>query len=285
MASPSFADRDLESTARIPALWRFNVSKRDGDLLQLRLEGDVGVLTFNNPQRLNALNWAMRSALYERLSELEANDACRAVVLTGAGGNFCAGGDISEMERRPVAAGRVRADLAVRIFRKLIAGPKPVICAVEGHAAGAGVSFVAASDYAVAASDARFSCAFIKVGLIPDFGALWSLPRRLGRRRAMELCALGETFDAAAALQMQLINRVCAPGEALAAGLEIAHRFAQAPALAMAFLRAGLSGGSDTVEGACTTEVDLQSVLQNTDEFEEAVRAFRDKRRPRSAGP
>lgn len=261
------------------------MGKPEDELLEVRLEGDVAVMTLNNPQRLNALNWAMRTAMYERLLELEANDTCRAIVLTGAGGNFCAGGDISEMERRPVSVGRARADVAVRIFRKLVGGPKPFICAVEGHAAGAGVSFVAASDYAVAASNARFSCAFIKVGLIPDFGALWSLPRKVGHRKAMELCALAEAFDAQSALGMQLINRVCAPGRALTEALEIAGRFAQAPALAMALLRSALNTGGETVEAAGATEVSFQSVLQDTGDFAEAVRAFTEKRRPRFTGP
>src|ERR1700733_587737 len=189
-------------------------------------------MTLNNPRRLNAFNWAMRSAMYERLLEIEANEACRAIVLTGAGGNLCAGGDISEMKHRAIIEGRMRMDLPTRIFKLLVNGPKPFICAVEGNAAGAGVSFVAASDYAVAASNAKFSCAFVKVGLMPDLGCIWSLPRKVGHRKAMELCAFGEPIDAQEALRIQLINSVCEPGAALAAAIEIAKKFAQAPVLA-----------------------------------------------------
>ena len=151
---------------------------------------------------------------------------------------------------------------------------------MEGNAAGAGVSFVAASDYAVAARDAKFSCAFIKVGLIPDVGAIWSLPRKVGHRKAMELCAFGETFDAHEALRIQLINAVCEPGQALDAALKIAAKFARAPALAMALMRSALNTGNDTVDMAMTTEVNYQSVLQNSADFAEAAAAFAEKRKP-----
>src|SRR5262249_26592171 len=121
----------------------------DGDIVEVRTEGNIAVMTLNNPRRQNAVSMAMRNAMYTRLLELEANEACRAIVLTGAGGNFCAGGDISEMEPREIVEGRMRVEFATRIFKLLVSGPKPVISAVEGNAFGCGVSFVAASDYAV----------------------------------------------------------------------------------------------------------------------------------------
>ena len=174
------------------------------DLLQLRYEGPIAVMTLNNPRRLNAFNWAMRSSMYTRLLEIEANPDCLGLVLTGAGGNLCAGGDISEMQHREVIEARVRVDLATRIFRLLVNGPKPFVCAVEGNAAGAGISFVAASDYCVAASNAKFLCAFVKVGLMPHVGGIWSIPRKVGHRKAMEMCALAETYGAEEALAMNL---------------------------------------------------------------------------------
>lgn len=260
------------------------MSAGDGEILQVRYEGNIAVMTLNNPRRLNAFNWAMRSAMYERLLEIESNDACRAIVLTGAGGNLCSGGDISEMQRREIIEARMRTDLATRIFKLLVNGPKPFVCAVEGNAAGAGVSFVAASDYAVAASDAKFSCAFIRVGLMPDVGAIWSLPRKVGHRKAMELCAFAESFGAEEALRMQLINRVCEPGQALSQALEAAARFARNPPVAMALMKAALNTGNDTVDRAVATEQDYQSVLMNTEDFAEATRAFLEKRKPEFKG-
>jgi enoyl-CoA hydratase/carnithine racemase len=254
------------------------MSEADDDVLRVHREGSVAVMTLNNPKRMNAFGMAMRTVMYQRLLELEADEACRAIVLAGAGGNFCAGGDISEMRQRQTLEARTRMDLPTRLFKLMVNGPKPIICAVEGNAFGCGVSFVAASDYAVAASNARFSCAFIKVGLIPDFGGIWSIARRVGHRKAMELCAFAETFGADDALEMELINRVCQPGQALATALEAAARFARNPPVAMALLKSALNTGNDTVDQAIATEINYQSVLQSSEDFANAVRAFMEKR-------
>lgn len=260
------------------------MSEASDEILLVRREGNVAVMTLNNPKRLNAFNLAMRTAMYARLIEIEADESCRAIVLTGAGGNLCAGGDISEMKHRKILEARMRMDLPTRIFKLLVNGPKPFICAVEGNAAGAGVSFIAASDYAVAASDAKFSCAFIKVGLMPDVGAIWSLPRKIGHRKAMELCAFAEPFDAQAALEMQLINHICEPGKALEHALEAAEKFARNPAVAVALMKSALNTGNDTIDLAITTEMNYQSVLMNTEDFAEAARAFMEKRKPNFTG-
>jgi enoyl-CoA hydratase/carnithine racemase len=250
------------------------------DILQLRYDGAIAVMTMNNPKRLNAFNMKMRETMYARLLEIEANEECRAIVLTGAGGNLCAGGDITEMKHRKVIEARVRADLPTRIFKLLVTGPKPLIVAVEGNCMGAGVSFVAASDYAVAASNAKFGCAFIKVGLMPDVGAIWSLPRKIGHRKAMELCALAEHFDAQEAQRLDLVNKLCEPGNALQEAIEVARRFAMNPPVAMALMKAALNVGNDTLDQAINTEVNAQGVLMHTDDFSEAARAFMEKRKP-----
>jgi enoyl-CoA hydratase/carnithine racemase len=260
------------------------VSDAAEEVLQVRREGAIAIMTMNNPRRLNAFNLAMRKAMWERLIEIENDDDVRAIVLTGAGGNLSAGGDITEMKQRPLLEVRMRMELGVRIFRLFVTGPKPLICAVEGHAAGAGVSFAAASDYCVAASDAKFKVAFIKVGLIPDIGGLWSIPRRIGHRKAMELAAFAEGFGADQALQMQLINEVCEPGKALERAMVAAEKFAANPPIAMTLLRNALNSGADTVDAACTTEINFQSALQNSADFGEAAQAFLEKRPPRFTG-
>jgi enoyl-CoA hydratase/carnithine racemase len=250
----------------------------------VRREGNIAVLTLNNPRRMNAFSLAMREQMWERLVELEADASCRAIVLTGAGGNLCAGGDIKEMAQRPVLQGRMRMELAVRIFRLLATGPKPFLCAVEGNAAGCGVSLAAVSDYCVAASDAKFKVAFIKVGLIPDVGGLWSIPRRVGHRKAMELAAFAEGFDAHEALRIQLINAVCEPGKALEHTLAAAEKFAANPPIAMALLRSALNSEANSVDDACRTEITYQATLQNSEDFGEAARAFLEKRPPKFTG-
>ena len=260
------------------------MSTNDEEILQVRFDENVVVMTMNNPKRMNAFNMKMRQTLYARLLELVDNDDCRAIVLTGAGGNLCAGGDISEMKRRKVIEGRVRYDLPTRIFKLLVTGPKPLIVAAEGNCMGAGVSFVAASDYAVAASDAKFGCAFIKVGLIPDVGGIWSIPRKVGHRKAMELCALGDTFDANEALRLQLVNKLCEPGRALEEAIAVAKRFAKNPPIAMALLKAALNNGADSLDQAVNTEVNYGSALMNTEDFGEAAQAFMEKRKPNFTG-
>jgi enoyl-CoA hydratase/carnithine racemase len=191
---------------------------------------------------------------------------------------------MSEMRRRPVLEARQRMDLATRIFKLLVTGPKPCVVAAEGGVAGAGLSLLAASDYAVVAEDATLSCSFIKVGLVPDVGGLWSIPRRVGRRRAMELCGFGESIDAKAALEMELVNEIAPPGQALARAMEAARRFARNPAVAMALLRSALAVGADTLDQAVNTEINLQGALMNTEDFGEACDAFKDKRKPTFKG-
>jgi enoyl-CoA hydratase/carnithine racemase len=229
---------------------------------------------------MNALGMSMRTELYNRLLEIEANDACRALVLTGAGGNFCSGGDITEMARREVIEGRLRAELPTRIFKLLVTGPKPFLTAVEGNAAGCGLSFVAASDYSIAAENAKFSCAFVKVGLMPDVGGIWTLPRKLGYRQAFEMAAFADSYTAQQALKIQLINRVCEPGRSLEVALEAAERLARQPPVALALLRCALNGGNDTVDQAIATEISFQAALMNTEDFSEAAAAFTQKRKP-----
>jgi enoyl-CoA hydratase/carnithine racemase len=260
------------------------VSEASQDFVLVRREGSLAVLTLNNPRRMNAFSLAMRTQMWERLLELESDASCRAIVLTGAGGNLCAGGDITEMAQRPVLEGRMRMELATRIFRMLVSGPKPFLCAVEGNAAGCGVSFAAASDYCVAAQDAKFKIAFIKVGLIPDVGGLWSIPRRIGHRKMIELAALAEPFDANEALRLQLINEVCEPGKALERAMAVAEKFAANPPIAMALLRSALNTGADSIDAACQTEMTYQATLQNSEDFGEAAKAFLEKRPPQFTG-
>jgi enoyl-CoA hydratase/carnithine racemase len=246
----------------------------------LHREGSIAVLTLNQPERLNAVSLAMREALYAHLLRMQSDESCRAIVLTGAGGNFCSGGDISEMRPREIIEGRMRVEFATRIFHLLATGPKPIISAVEGKAFGCGTSFVAVSDHAVAATDASFSCAFIKVGLMVDFGGAWSVARRVGHRKAMEMCAFGDVYDASQALAMQLINQTCEPGNALDAALKVAERFARNPPIAMALLRSALNCGADSIDQTVATEINNQSLLMYTEDFAEATRAFMEKRKP-----
>lgn len=261
---------------------------RMDELLAVRFDGSVAIMTLNSPATRNAFSIGMREQMLTHLQAIQAREQCRALVLTGAGHHFCSGGDIREMRRREALEARHRMEVPTQLFKMLVVGRVPVVAAVEGYAGGAGLSLVAASDYAIAAMDATFSCAFINMGLIPDVGGLWSLSHKLGPRRAFELCALGEPFDAETAQRIGLVNRVCATGESLAEAVATARRLAQQPPLAMALLKSALAVGSDTLDQAVNTEISHLAMLMGSDEYAQAIAAFerrRQQRRERTESP
>ena len=180
--------------------------ERPEDMVPLYREGAVAVLTLDFPARRNAFCLQMRTQLRNRLEAATADTQVRAIVLAGAAGHFCSGGDISEMEPRTLLQNRERWALVAALIRLLALGPKPVVAAVEGSAMGAGLSIASLADHVVAARDAKFGAAFVKVGLMPDMGALWSLQHRVGRAKAREILGLARVFDGAEAGRIGLAN-------------------------------------------------------------------------------
>src|SRR5882757_7169857 len=148
--------------------------------------GSTAVITLDVPTRRNALSMALRSALIAAIEKVEQQPEIRAVVLTGAGGNFSAGADIRDMDARDFASGRDRFRISHRLVRLVIESSKPFIAAVEGWAVGAGFGLALCCDSIVAAEDARFMAGFGKIGLVPDFALLHTLPRRIGEGRARQ---------------------------------------------------------------------------------------------------
>ena len=248
----------------------------DEVLLESR-EGDIAVLSLNVPARRNALGMAMRAALVDALERLEADPAVRAIVLTGTGGVFSSGGDISGMDASDLAAGRERFRLTHRLVRLMIKGSKPLIAAVEGWAAGAGVGLALCCDTIVASLEARFVLSFGKVGLIPDFGSLHTLPLRIGQGRARQMMLYGEAVGAAAALEIGLVDQTAPPGTALAAAIERARLFAGTAPLPIGLTKQYLASGLDA---ALDWERDMQSALFMTSDHAEGKAAFLAKRPP-----
>src|SRR4051812_30299985 len=222
--------------------------ERPEDMVPLEREGAVAVLTLNFPARRNAYCLQMRTQLRERLESLLAQDEVRAIVLTGAAGHFCAGGDIGEMQERTLLENRERWNLVTALIRLIALGPKPVVAAVEGSAMGAGLSLAALSDYVVTARDAKFGAAFVKMGLLPDMGALWSVQQRVGPAKARELLGLARSFDGTEAGRIGLANEVVEPGQALPRALEVAQEYAALPPVATALLKSALAQGTDTLD-------------------------------------
>lgn len=239
------------------------MSEPERDFLPLHRDGTVCVLTMNYPERRNAFSSAMRAALLERFRHLMYDDpSCRAIVLTGAAGTFCAGGDLSELKARPPISARQVLEVPRELIRVMVQGPKPVIAAVEGSAFGAGLSLACAADYVVAAGNARFCPAFLRVGLLPDIGSLWTLPRRVGAGKARELMMFASEIDAAAAHAIGLVDQLTEPGDALAAAMERARAFAALPAAAVAGVKAILGESAGTAATVLRAEADQRALLR-----------------------
>jgi enoyl-CoA hydratase/carnithine racemase len=253
---------------------------RPVDMVPMTRDGAVAVLTLSFPARRNAYCLQMRTQLRERLEAAMADAEVRAIVLTGAGEHFCAGGDISEMETRTLLENRERWNLVAALIRLIALGPKPVVAAVEGSAMGAGLSIASLADHVVAARNAKFGAAFVKVGLMPDMGALWSLQHRVGRAKAREILGLARVFDGVEAHRIGLANELAEQGGALRQALAVAHDYAALPPVASALLKSALAQGADSLDAAIRSEVEMQAVAMGSTDHAEAVRAFLEKRAP-----
>ena len=244
-------------------------------------DGATIVLTLDYPERRNALAMPMRRALTDALEAVEADPAVRAVVLTGAGGTFCAGGDISGMDATDLAAGRERFRATHALVRQMIKLRAPIVAAVEGYCVGAGLSLAMCCDTIIGAEDARFAAGFGRVGLIADLGLLHTLPARIGQGRARQVFLYGEQMGAAEAERIGMIDRVAPNGQALPAALERARLFESAAPLPLALTKQVLAAGLDA---ALDAERELQSALFLSADHREGKAAFLNKRPPRFTG-
>ena len=251
-------------------------------------QGPVLTLTLNRPAALNSFTEAMHQALRAALDAAAANPEVRCVVLTGAGRGFCAGQDLADPMVAPSAPGEPPKDLGRTIevlykplVQRLRSMPVPVIAAVNGVAAGAGANLALNCDFVLAGQSASFIQAFAKIGLVPDTGGTWLLPRIVGRARALGLAMLGDKLPAAEAERIGLIWK-CVDDAALADEIaELAQRLAAMPAKALAATRAAIDDAQAlTLEQALDMEAALQSQLGSAHDYLEGVAAFGAKRAP-----
>ena len=246
--------------------------------------GAVALLTLNRPQALNSFTRQMHHDLWAALDRAEANPAIRALVLTGAGRGFCAGADLSEFDFRPGDDLMFRADPGPVIdqafnptTRRLINVRVPTVCAVNGVAAGAGASVAMACDIAIAAPGASFIQAFSKIGLVPDSGATWLLPQRVGLARAMALAMTGDKLGALEAKAMGMIWDVA--DDSVDAAKKMAERLAAMPTKALIATRHLLRNAhTHSLDEQLDLERDVQSRLGFTHDYIEGVSAFLQKR-------
>ena len=252
-------------------------------------DGSVAKITLNRPDRLNALTQVMSDELVDAFTQAREDGSVRAVLLTGAGRGFCAGQDLTEFrETEGGAPPDIEAHLE-RAYHKLIPImveiPKPVVCAVNGVAAGAGVSLTVACDVRIASDAARFTQAFVKIGLAPDSGGTWLLPRVVGPAKALELSISGEMVDAEAALRIGLVSRVVAADALEKESLDYAAALAALPTAAIGEAKALIRDAMSTdLQTALRAEAKAQSRMGQTHDFKEGVSAFVEKREPRFEG-
>lgn len=245
-------------------------------------DGAVLVLTLDFPARRNALALPLRAALEEALERAHApGSGVRAVVLAGAGGTFCSGGDVAGMEVASLLDGRERMRRTHRLVRLLAAGGLPVVAAVEGWCAGAGMALACACDTVVAAADARFLAGFHRIGLMADMGLAHFLPARVGLGRARRILLYHEPVGAAEAERIGLVDFLAPPGQALAAALERARLLAAEAPGPLRLTKQILAAGLDE---ALAREQHFQAALFQTADFREGRAAFLGKRKPSFEG-
>lgn len=246
----------------------------------------IAAITLNRPEVMNALGGAMREDLLARLQEAEKDPAVRCVIITGAGNAFCAGGDIASMvemqSKNDASIIKQRMTLGGKIVQFIRQTPKPVIAAINGAAAGAGMNLALACDIRYGSDRARFAESFVKIGLVPDWGGHYFLTQLVGTSRAMELIMTGDRIDAEEAFRLGLINRIF-PHDTLQEEVrKFAGRLADGPAETLMQIKRGVYiGATGTLADTLAHEEQAQSRVFLSDDAREGMRAFLEKRPPR----
>ena len=246
------------------------------------------VVTLNRPQRLNAFNEAMHRALSRALDEAQADEDCRALLLTGAGRGFCTGQDLADrlakMDFKPDLGGSLGA-FYNPLVRKLRALPFPVVAAVNGVAAGAGCNIALNCDIVLAARSASFVQAFARLGLVPDSGGTWLLPRLVGAARARGLALLAEPLPAEKAESWGLIWKAVDDTALMAEAIKLCEHFARAPTYGLSLIKRALDASqTNTLDAQLDLERDLQAEAGSSPDYAEGVRAFMEKRAAKFTG-
>jgi len=246
----------------------------------------IATLTLNRPDRLNALGDTLREDLYDAVMKCTADADVRVLVITGAGRGFCSGGDVKSMSERsesgttPAPTERW-APVRDRVILAMRDCPKPIIAAVNGTAAGAGVNLALACDLRVASRAAKFSLSFVKRGLTPDWGGSWFLPRAIGTAKAFELLLTGDAIDAAEALELGLVNAVTEPEALMDRTYALARKIADGPPIAMALTKRAIHHNQEVdLRAALEFETFIQGVARETEDYKEGVKSFMEKRAP-----
>ncbi|EKT57223.1 2-(1,2-epoxy-1,2-dihydrophenyl)acetyl-CoA isomerase PaaG [Providencia burhodogranariea] len=258
-------------------------------MILTKQENGVLTITLNRPDKLNSFNDEMHQQLSEALKIAEREDTVRCLVITGSGRGFCAGQDLND---RNVSIGTETPDLGYSVetfynplIRRLIALPKPIICSVNGVAAGAGAAIALAGDIVIAAKNANFIQSFCRLGLVPDSGGSWFLPQLAGHARAMGMALLGDKISAEQALQWGMIWQVT-ESDALASTVNtLAQHLATQPTYGLGLIKKAIySAATNTLDEQLDLECDLQRLGGRSEDYREGVDAFLNKREPKFKG-
>lgn len=250
--------------------------------LLYEVRDNVATITLNRPDVFNAFNDPQSYELQDALKQVARDASVRAVVLTGAGRAFCSGQDLKaaqgEEKRSFYDSLHKRYNPIIRAMRAL---PKPIICRLNGVAAGAGCSLALACDAIVASTEASLIEVFINIGLVPDSGSSYFLPRLVGSLKAFELCTLGSKVSADEALRLGLVNQVVAPEQLDEATYALAARYATAPTKAIGLIKQMLNkAGAATLDEMLDYEAHCQQIAGESQDYKEGVTAFSEKRKP-----
>ena len=259
------------------------------DTIRIEPHGSWCKIVLNRPDKLNAVNEEMLAALLRALDDADADASCRALLLTGEGRGFCAGQELGAAvmpgPNGPPDLEKLAADNHHRVIRRLRSLRLPVVCAVNGVAAGAGASFALACDIVLAARSAKFVQAFVKIGLVPDSGASFFLTHTLGEARARALAMLGDAIDAERAAQWGMIWQAVDDAELTAKAEALAEQLAQAPTESLARMKQMFAAATtNTLDAQLDLEARLQGESGRTADYAEGVRAFLEKRAPNFRG-
>lgn len=254
------------------------------DELLVTRAGPVHILSLNRPDRINALTASLGAALVAGLQAASGDPSCRAVLLRGEGRGFCSGQDLTDVPET-ADLGHLLERRYVPIIRLLRTMPKPIVCAVHNVAAGAGANLALACDIVLAGETAKFVQAFVRIGLIPDVGGTWLLPRLVGAARARGLAMLGEPIEARQAAEWGLIWGTAPDEELMAQAEALAAKLAALPTQAIALMKRALDASEvNTLEQQLVVEQEAQREAGYTQDFAEGVQAFLEKRAPRFTG-
>lgn len=251
----------------------------------LARRGAVAILTLNDPKALNALSAAVKAGMEKHVPVLLDDPEVRAIVITGAGNAFCAGGDIRSMDDRAAISVHQRMRRSYRWLMPLLNAQKPVVTAVNGAAAGAGFALALTGDYVCVSAKASFRGGFFRLGAVPDFGLAYTLPRAVGMLRAKDILLSNRDVDAEEALRIGLASRVFEPDELLPKSLELAAKLAEGPTIAFGLAKTMMQRAYQLpIESFLDSESAAQVAAFGSEDFGEGVAAFRAKRKPAFKG-